>query len=261
MAHLASRPLMPQRSSVLGRESCIQKLEWADDWPSLKGGGKLPYVYVEGPPKGAETCEAAPERDDFDQEILHQMYQTLRQPFDPSWASLSMRPGYLSLKGRKPFTSRDDQSLVARRITSLEGRFETALDYEPVHYRNLAGLVCFYDIRDFIYLNVSFDPEIGKYLGLMQHSAKGSIEPCERVSIPAGETIYLALEILYDKLQFSYSMDGKNWTNFGEPLDFTPLSDEHNRYGFTGSMVGISTQDMVDEKRYAHFDYFSYEAR
>lgn len=67
------------------------------------------------------------------------------------------------------------------------------------------------------------------------------------------------MEINYDKLQFSYSMDGSAWTEIGEPFDFTQLSDENNRYGFTGSMVGISTQDMVNEKLYAYFDYFTYE--
>ncbi len=261
MAHLASRPLMPERKSVLGRETCIQKLEWIDDWPMLKGGGSLPYLSVEGPKKGAKSVEPGPFTDEFEGKVLLPVYQTLRLPMDPSWVSLSIRPGFLALKGRKPFTSRDDQSLVARRITSLNGRVETALDYEPVHYRNLAGLVCLYDIRDFVYLNVSYDDSIGKYLGIIQHSAQGSIEPYERVSIPRNETIRLAMEISYDKLQFSYSLDGASWTDFGEPFDFTQFSDENNRYGFTGSMVGVCTQDLVNEKLYAYFDYFNYEPR
>ncbi len=259
MAHLASRPVMPQRKSVLGRETCIQKLEWIDDWPLLKGGGTLPNLTVEGPKKEAKSIEPGPFTDEFEGNRLLPVYQTLRLPIDSSWVSLSMRPGFLALKGRKPFTSRDDQSLLARRITSLYGRVETAVDYEPVHYRNLAGLVCLYDTRDFIYLNVSYDDRIGKYLGIIHHSAQGSIEPCQRVPLPRNKSVYLAMEINYDKLQFSYSMDGSAWTEIGEPFDFTQLSDENNRYGFTGSMVGISTQDMVNEKLYAYFDYFTYE--
>lgn len=261
MAHLASRPVMPQRRSVLGRETCIQKLEWTDNWPGLKGGGSLPQLIVEGPPKGSGSFVPELTKDEFTETSLSHIYQTLRLPMDKSWASLSKRPGYLALKGRKPFTSRDDQSLVARRITSLNGRAETALDYEPVHYRNLAGLVCLYDVRDFIYLNVSYEEGMGKYLGLIQHSATGVMEPYERISIPSNETIHLAMDISYDKLQFSYSIDGSTWIEFGGPFDFTDLSDENMRYGFTGSMVGISTQDMVNEKLYAYFDYFSYEAR
>lgn len=259
MAHLASRPVMPERKSVLGRETCIQKLDWIDDWPTLWGGGPLPHLAVEGPPVGSISAMPEISKDDFSGSSLSPIYQTLRLPMNQSWLSLSLRPGFLALKGRKSFTSRDDQSLVARRITSLEGRAECALDYEPLHYRNLAGLVCFYDIRDFYYLNVSYDEQNGKYLGLMLHSSQGSSEPYKRVKIPSGQSIYLALDILYDKLQFSYSTDGVSWTNFGEALDFTLLSDENNRYGFTGSMIGISTQDMVNEKLYAYFDYFSYE--
>lgn len=258
MAYLASRPVMPQRMSVLGRESCIQKIDWSGEWPVLEGGGDLPHLFTEGVGEKGPVVARPLQEDQFESEQLQPIYQTLRQPFDPSWMSLTMRSGYLALKGRKPFTSRDDQSLVARRITSLHGRVETALDYEPLHYRNLAGLIIMYDIRDFIYLHVSYDHAVGKYLSILHHSSQGISEPCERVPIPRDSTIFLGLEIDNDTLQFSYSRDGVGWTPIGDPFDFCQLSDENNRYGFTGSMVGICSQDMVDESLWAYFDYFKY---
>ena len=260
MAYLASRPIMPEQKSVLGRETCIQKLDWNNDWPVLQGGGQLPYLFVEGPPKCNDRLDADLVHDDFESDILHPMYQVLRNPINDSWLSLNDRPGFLALKGRKSFTSRNDQSMVVRRITSLHGHIETALDYEPVHYRNLAGLVCFYDIRDFIYLHVSYNEVIGKHLSIIHHSTSGINEPYKRIPIERNSTIYLGLDIDYDQLQFTYSTDGTTWKKYGEPFDFCQLSDENNRFGFTGSMVGISTQDMVDESRVAYFDYLEYVA-
>ncbi|MDX2430000.1 MAG: family 43 glycosylhydrolase, partial [Bacteroides sp.] len=97
MAHLASRPVMPERRSVLGRETCIQKLEWIDDWPQLRGGGSLPHLLVEGPPKGSESCKAEIIKDEFEENALPPIYQTLRLPMDESWLSLSRKPGSLAL--------------------------------------------------------------------------------------------------------------------------------------------------------------------
>ncbi len=47
MAYLASRPLMPARKSVLGRETCIQPMKWSDDgWIRSLSGNRLPMLRV-----------------------------------------------------------------------------------------------------------------------------------------------------------------------------------------------------------------------
>ena len=114
LAHLASRPLKtdagknlasPDKTAsaaahagdrcVLGRETCLQRVEWRDGWLRLAGGGTKPQVAFGAP----STCSApfdsvdvqaelvlgAPPRDDFDSPTLDLRWSSLRVPVDESW--------------------------------------------------------------------------------------------------------------------------------------------------------------------------------
>ena len=259
IAYLASRPVMPQRLSVLGRETCIQKLIWEKNkWPKLESEGPLPSVKVKKPALPVHTIAKEPFRDDFDGERLRKSYMTLRHQADNSWVSLSKRKGYLSLRGRTAFNNRNDQSLIVRRVTSHFAKVETSVDFEPDNYRQMAGLICFYDTDDFIYLKVSFDKKSGRNLSITCQTKELNSEPYEKIQIPEDAKIYLRLIIQYDKVQFYYSFNDLDWEKYGSPFDFSKLSDENGRYGFTGSTVGICVQDMEYESKYAYFDYFEY---
>jgi xylan 1,4-beta-xylosidase len=50
MVHLASRPLPSRGRCVLGRETCIQRVDWdGDGWLRLAGGGREPRLEVPAP--------------------------------------------------------------------------------------------------------------------------------------------------------------------------------------------------------------------
>ena len=67
--------------------------------------------------------------------------------------------------------------------------------------------------------------------------------------------VYLMAEIGRDTFRFSASPDGIESRQVGPVLDFTPISYDHAN-GFTGTMVGIAAQDLVDREMAADSDYF-----
>jgi len=258
MTYLASRPLMPARKSVLGRETCIQPMKWSDDgWIRSLSGNRLPMAHVT---MAVKSIPATAVRDDFNNSSLLPCYQTLREPAREDWISLKKRPGYLFMRGRKAFNELDDQSLLVRRFTSLHALAETCVEFEPESYRQMAGLICYYDTRDFIYLKVSWDESAGKNISIThQNGPDQNTEPYPKVSLMSWEKVYLRAELDSDSIRFSYSSDSKTWKQYGKAFWSGQLSDENNKYGFTGAMVGICAQDMVYQDKWAGFDYFEYK--
>jgi len=84
----------------------------------------------------------------------------------------------------------------------------------------------------------------------------------EEVCIAGWKKIYLRVTVDYDRLQFYYSKDGKEWTAVGPICDASTLSDEYCREGwFTGAFVGLCCQDLSGMRKSADFDYFDYFER
>jgi xylan 1,4-beta-xylosidase len=260
MAYLASRPLMPQRRSVLGRETCIQPMKWTDDgWIRSLSGDHYPQARVLVTLPTQVLGDKLPGRDDFNSNKLNPCYQTLREPASEEWLSLNARQGYLAMRGRKAFNELDDQSMIVRRFTSLHARAETCVEFEPESYRHMAGLTCFYDTRDFIYLKVSWNEELGKCLSITwQDGPDRNTEPFPKIPLKDWKKVYLRADLDTDSIRFFYSADAKIWTQYGKAFWTGQLSDENNKYGFTGAMVGLCVQDMVYQDKWAWFDYFTY---
>lgn len=262
LAHLASRPVTPERRCVLGRETCLQKVEWSPDaWLRLAGGGH--HAKVEWPaPKGLAPCPwpAVPERDDFESAHLRPQWSTLRVPADASWLSLAERPGWLRLRGRDSQHSLFDQSLVARRVQHFRFTAETCLEFAPAHFTQSAGLVCYYDTRTHFYLRVTHDEARGRVLGVVL-SDDGQYDElaASEVTIAGWERVYLRAMVDFQRLQFSASRDGQTWQPCGPVLDASKLSDDYGAgLHFTGAMVGLCAQDVGGARTIADFDYFDY---
>ncbi|MDO6575468.1 glycoside hydrolase 43 family protein, partial [Staphylococcus pasteuri_A] len=80
-------------------------------------GGTTPRVEIQAPKLAAHPWPVEASRDDFDQTQFAPKYQSLKDPFEESWISLSKRPGYARLVGRDYLYSRYNQSLLAQRLT------------------------------------------------------------------------------------------------------------------------------------------------
>lgn len=265
LAHLCGRPRGPERRCILGRETALQRVRWdAEGWLTLDNNGHTrspsPSVQVPAPNLPGHPFAAEPARDDFDRKQLGNQYQTLRDPPDSSWLSLSERPGFLRLRGRESPQSLHRQSLVARRLQSLSCQVETVLEFQPQTFQQAAGLGCWYDDECFFAAQITWDERAGKCLKLLG-SERGKLKDLtpEPVLL-ARRATWLRARLANERLQFSFSEDGTTFTPVGPELDATLLSDEATTLGlgFTGAFAAVFAYDLGGTRREADFDYFEY---
>lgn len=282
LVHLASRPLKtgaglnpssPDKSAsadahaghrcVLGRETCLQRVEWSKDgWLRLATGESKPQASLPLP-KGLslQPWPALPTRDDFDSDKLDLRWSSLRVPVDESWLSLTERRGWLRLRGRDSLFSLFTQSLIARRVQHFQFTTGTCLEFSPTHYTQMAGLVCYYDTRQHFYLRVTHDEKLGKVLGIVLADDGAYDELTDsQIAINDWKQVFLRATIDCERLQFSASPDGKTWQNIGPVLDMSKLSDDYgSTLRFTGAMIGLCAQAVGGTYALADFDYFDYQ--
>jgi xylan 1,4-beta-xylosidase len=269
MAYLCGRPLPSRGRCILGRETAIQPMTWSKDgWLRTIDGDARPAVIVEAPVALAVQEPASEEMvtDDFDDDRLPMAFQWLRTPHPERLFNLSARPGWLRLFGRETIGSQFEQSLVARRQQAFRYSAETLMEFDPAHYQQMAGLVCYYGGTKFHYLHVTTDTQLGRYLQVMsalpdQPQADAFSAP---VAIPAGP-VELRVDVDLDVLRFGYRLaDQGEWRFLPETFDASVLSDEASLPGtpnFTGAFVGLACQDLSGTGHTADFDYFRYWER
>lgn len=267
MVYLCGRPLHNRGRCVLGRETAIQKMVWGDDdWLRTTDGQGVPHLEVPAPQLPVTEFSQAPVREDFDAGHLPIDFQWLRSPWPEQLFSLQARRGHLRLFGRETIGSVFKQSLVARRQQSQCYSAITSMEFEPEHFQQAAGLVCYYNSSKFHYLFVSKDEENGKHIRVMSAlpdspQADAFTAP---IPIPAGKPVQLRVEVDFERLRFAYRIDGNDWQWLPEQFDASILSDEATQPGmanFTGAFVGMACQDMSGAAKHADFDYFEYRER
>jgi xylan 1,4-beta-xylosidase len=270
MVHLCQRPLQrPGRSVMnretnksvpLGRETAIQKLRWdADGWPRLAHGDNSPREVVE--------CDLTSHpwqpdvlRDDFNGPSINVHFQTLREPPDESWFSLTRRKGWLSLGGRDSLASPFDQSLVARRLQHFQATAETRLSFQPWNFKQSAGLIAYYDRFHYHYFRITSAGEGVVKLGVIssENIKVGYVHAAE-LPLAAAAAIHLRMTVDHAELRFSWSTDGAEWMNVDHVFDATMLGDWVSPHSnFTGTFWGVCCQDLSDRSAWAEFDFFDY---
>lgn len=276
LVHLCSRPLPGTRRSPLGRETAIQRVErTADGWFRLASGRVLPEVTVDVGAAAGHSADWSTTRpggtqeehaDRFDGPELPVHYQWLRCPRPDELFSLAERPGHLRLFGRESPGSLFRQALVARRQEHFNYEAGTEIEFEPEHFQQMAGLICYYNSSKFHYLYLSRDAEIGKHLAVL--SCEGDplqegVFPAyaDRVPVPEGCAIRLRAQVRGPALVFAWSVEGEGWRDLPFELDASLLSDEAGKgegAQFTGAFVGMCCHDLSGTGRPADFAWFSY---
>jgi len=139
------------------------------------------------------------------------------------------------------------------------------VDFEPEHFQQMAGLVCYYNSLKFHYLYISHDETLGKHIRVMsslpdQVQADVFTRP---IAIPKGSPVHLRVEVDFERLRFAFRVN-EDWNYLPEQFDASILSDEASAPGnpnFTGAFVGMCCQDTAGTARPADFDYFEYRER
>ena len=267
LVHLCGRPLRNRGRCTLGRETAIQKMIWSGDgWLRTANSEGIPHVNVEAPQLPAHPFAAAPVREDFDETKLPIEFQWLRSPWPDELFSLTARPGHLRLFGQESIGSLFRQALVARRQQAHCFSARTSVDFEPGHFQQMAGLVCYYNGSKYHYLCISAGENGERFLQVMsalpdQPNADAFTNP---IPIERGVTVQLRVEVDYERLRFGYRVDDQEWNWLPEQFDASILSDEATAPGlpnFTGAFVGMCCQDLAGTAHPADFDYFEYEER
>ncbi|WP_221029780.1 glycoside hydrolase family 43 protein [Actomonas aquatica] len=262
VVHLTGRPLRDKRCT-LGRETAIQRCSWEPEgWPRLSHGGCVPTVDVEddGLPLTSPTPPSRSHREEFDTADLSIHFQALRRPITKDWLELTARPGWVRLHGEEPTTSNFRQALIARRQQAFDVEVTTRVDFDPVDFKHMAGLIAYYDTTNHYYLRITRDEELGRCLGIIRTDAGDTGElPDVETALPDAGPVHLRVTIHREALQFSYSLDGSTWIAIGPELDATILSDDYHSLGFTGAFIGLSAQDLNGHGHPADFDYFDYQ--
>ncbi|MGI5894363.1 MAG: glycoside hydrolase family 43 protein [Candidatus Merdivicinus sp.] len=260
LVHLCARPAGNTGMCPLGRETALQKMVWKNDWPYVVDG-PLPSEEVKLWKESSVKLPDQEESVSFREGKLPDSFQSLRLPIGDAM-SFTDRPGYLRLYGQESLSSLFRQSLLARRWEHFTFEAETTLDFHPVSHQQMAGLVCYYNSRNFYYLNVSGDCGGGKYLYIISCINGTFSEPTEGTYLPLPEDAEVRLGVTVKEghaLQFRYAVKGEEWKNIGPVLDGSLLSDEHvEGAAYTGAFVGVCCQDLSGRRQPADFADFCY---
>lgn len=271
-AHLMGRPIRKSGDTMaesrgycpLGRETSIQKVKWENDWPYIVGGNK-PSVEVEAPDLEEHKWDADYSVvDDFDEPTLNRSFQTLRIPFTDEIGSLTAREGHLRLYGRESLRSQFVQSHVARRWQSLNFEAETKVEFDAETIQQQAGLVCYYNTKNWTSVHITWNEEHGKVLDVLASERLQAYRPLagQEIPIPSNvSAVYIKVEVNPEFYQYSYSFDGETWELIPLKFDSYKLSDDFIEEAgfFTGAFVGMNCIDRSGFGKPADFDYFRYE--
>ena len=143
-------------------------MRWdADGWLRTLDGGSLPTLETPAPDLLAHPGHPFPEtpaRNDFDSPHPDIDFQRLRTPHPEEIFSLTARPGFLRVTGCDTFGSFFTQALVTRRQEAHCSTAATVIEFEPDHFQQPAGLVCYYSSTKPHYFHLTRDDTAGKHL-------------------------------------------------------------------------------------------------
>lgn len=264
MTHLCGRYLDNKNECILGRETCIQKLEWVNGWPRMVQGDNNPLLKVEAPKCATYKVEKEMIYEtnfNKDMELLKEGWISLRTPFE---SKIKLTDCGVIIKGGDSLTSTFNQSLIARKWDAFKLTSETSVEFTPYHYSQMAGLTCYYNTKVWYFLYVGYDEVCNKrIINILVNDNLSFSEPLSGDYIHIEDDvkqIYLKVELNQDKIQFYYGIDKKEYKKIGPVLDSSILSDEHAAgWAYTGAVNGITAVDLFNKDTSAKFTWFKQE--
>ena len=252
-----------QDRAGVGRVLTVMPCRWIDGWPMLGDEeGKVPPRVR--PLKSGEPAKSIVCADDFSGDKLGLHWQWNHNPVDKAW-SLTERPGYLRLK-----TARVVPNLylapntLTQRMEGPKCTGSIALDLSKMKDGDIAGLAAFNDNSAVMAIK-----KVGKKLTLELSEQKVKLsqreKKVENVDIKVVESVELKQQKIWlridanfvprtDIANFSYSLDGKEWTKIGG--DYR-MGFDWQRF-FMGTKFGIFNYATKKAGGYVDVDEFAY---
>jgi len=135
----------------------------------------------------------------------------------------------------------------------------TKVYFHPESFQHLAGLICYYDEKNFYYLKISYDEDIGKCINVIRMDKGKYSEPANSyIRLEPDKEIYLKASFNYNVLSFYWGYDENEWNKIEINFDATILSDEYCD-GFTGAFAGMCVHDLTAVGKWADFCFFEYK--
>src|SRR5699024_1228617 len=168
----------------------------------------------------------------------------LRIPLGEEIISLKEKPGHLRIHGRESLSSKFTQAHVARRWQHFNFTAETKVAFNPKSFQQAAGLVNYYNTKNWTALQITWNEEKGRVLDVTTCDNFTFDQPLKGNEILIPEDVeydYLRVNVKTNIYKYSYSFDGTNWEEIPFELYSYKLSDDYIRGGgfFTGAFVGM----------------------
>lgn len=194
-------------------------------------------------------------RDDFDQDTLDYCWNFIYNPKEELW-SLTDNKGYLTLYGNEtPLEKGDCLAWVGRRQEHIDCRVRTKLSFQPQKEKEEAGLTVY--MNNLHHYELALTMLEGKRC-LMINRRIGSLWRIEKVIPYEKERIVLEIRADKEYYYFSYSEDGKSFTEAGKGEVQYLTTEVGDR--FTGNYFAVyATGNGTKCAAPAKYDWFEYE--
>ncbi len=254
-----------QDKGVYGRVVHLQPMKWINDWPVIgidkdSDGKGEPVLVYKKPNVGKIYPVSSPsESDEFNDNKIGSQWQWMANP-KAIWAFANSSNGSLRLFSDKlPDSAKNlwyAANVLLQKFPADEFMVTTKMDFKPnTRLENeKAGLT----MMGFSYANLTLkSKKDGIYLvyTVCKEADKGKPENETVISKLATGGIYLRIKVSNGaKCRFSYSLDGKQFTEAGEEFQA-----EVGRW--IGAKVGIfcTRETQINDSGYADFDWFRIE--
>ena len=204
-----------QDFNAVGRTVCLSPVTWVDGWPYFgleKNLGRSPRTWFK-PNDVVKTPVATYDRcDDFSGKTFKPIWQWNHNPNDKMWSLNKERKGWLRLHSMPAKQLLWAKNSLTQRAIGPVSYTSVKLDASKLKAGDEAGLGA---------INMPYASlgvvKTDKGLALRcydQNTNKEVFKPLDK------RVVWLRLWGDYDKsqLQYSYSLDGKNWENIGEQM-------------------------------------------
>ncbi|MBB3207087.1 GH35 family endo-1,4-beta-xylanase/beta-xylosidase [Rhodopirellula rubra] len=212
--------MMFQDHGAVGRTPYLVPMKWRDGWPVLGDEGKLPdHLPI---PINSDSVSAIVASDEFerkpDEPELPLQWQWNHNPDHEHW-SVTDRPGWLRLT-----TGQTTTDLLHARNTLTQRTFgpvstaTTTIDVANMQDGDVTGLAVLQ--RKYGFVGVKAEGQSKKSIVMVSTE---SDSPVEHECIPlTQETVFFKVHCDFrdgeDKAYFFFSLDAKQWTKIGDPV-------------------------------------------